>query len=173
MLRILSWSFSTHWSLIISRVSDRSASNSSNGRTLEQAEAEAAVTVASSDSRGVTRPPLSLMDLRDALQVSHRATKVFVIWFFVSLVFVVANLVKTEAKQSHQAQRAKSDTKQLEIEAKICNRYEASRGGGGEGGREGFPPYFCCLLPLCAFSIAKYCAMLCNFPYFFRFPPPC
>ena len=45
------------------------SSSSSSGRTLEQAEAEAAVTVASSDSRGANKPPISLMDLRDALQV--------------------------------------------------------------------------------------------------------
>ena len=48
----------------------RSVGNSNNGRTLEQAEAEAAVTIASSDSRVVSNPPISLMDLRDALQVS-------------------------------------------------------------------------------------------------------
>jgi len=45
------------------------SSSSNSGRTLEQAEAEAAVTVASSDSRVVNKPPISLMDLRDALQV--------------------------------------------------------------------------------------------------------
>lgn len=45
------------------------SSSSNSGRTLEQAEAEAAVTVASSDSRGANKPPISLMDLRDALQV--------------------------------------------------------------------------------------------------------
>ena len=33
-----------------------------------QAEAEAAITRASSDSGGANKPPLSLMDLRDALQ---------------------------------------------------------------------------------------------------------
>lgn len=53
-------------------MSDRSVGSGNNGRTLEQAEAEAAVTVASSDSRVVPRPPISLMDLRDALQVSYR-----------------------------------------------------------------------------------------------------
>ena len=43
---------------------------SNSGRTLEQAEAEGAVTVASSDTRPLgTRPPISLMDLRDSLQV--------------------------------------------------------------------------------------------------------
>lgn len=45
------------------------SSGSNSGRTLEQAEAEAAVTVASADSRGANKPPISLMDLRDALQV--------------------------------------------------------------------------------------------------------
>ena len=45
------------------------SSSSNSGRTLEQAEAEAAVTVATSDSRGPNKPPISLMDLRDALQV--------------------------------------------------------------------------------------------------------
>lgn len=45
------------------------SSSSNSGRTLEQAEAEAAVTVASSDNRGANKPPISLMDLRDALQV--------------------------------------------------------------------------------------------------------
>ena len=53
-------------------MSGRSVGSGNNGRTLEQAEAEAAVTVASSDSRVVPRPPISLMDLRDALQVSYR-----------------------------------------------------------------------------------------------------
>lgn len=47
------------------------SSSSNSGRTLEQAEAEAAVTVASSDSRGANKPPISLMDLRDALQVGR------------------------------------------------------------------------------------------------------
>jgi len=45
------------------------SSSSIGGRTLEQAEAEAAVTVASTDSRGANKPQISLMDLRDALQV--------------------------------------------------------------------------------------------------------
>lgn len=45
------------------------SSSSIGGRTLEQAEAEAAVTVASTDNRGTNKPQISLMDLRDALQV--------------------------------------------------------------------------------------------------------
>lgn len=49
--------------------SNRFVSSNNNGRTLEQAEAEAAVTVACSDNKGLPRPPISLMDLRDALQV--------------------------------------------------------------------------------------------------------
>ena len=69
-----------------------------------------------------------------------------------SLVFVVANLVKTEAKQSHQAQRAKSDTKQLEIEAKICNRCEASWGGGGGGAGRAFRPIF---VASCLFALFR------------------
>ena len=41
-----------------------------SGRTLEQAEAEAAVAVASScDSQSTRQTPISLADLRDALQV--------------------------------------------------------------------------------------------------------
>ena len=53
-------------------------------------------------------------------------------------------------------------------------------GGGGTGGFKPpacrtllsrFPPCIFWLPPLCIFAIAKYCAMLRNFPFFSRFPP--
>ena len=57
----------------------------------------------------------------------------------------------------------------------IRNEYRLLINGGG------FPapctlksrilPYFCWLLPLCAVSIARFCTMLYNFPYFSLFPP--
>jgi len=94
--------------------SERSASNSSNGRTLEQAEAEAAVTVASSDSRGVTRPPLSLMDLRDALQVHQRVIPSHTVYS--------ANVERTLANMCHPSNDELEQNQLHKLEAR--RRYE-------------------------------------------------
>ena len=94
-------------SCMLSHVSGRSIGSGSNGRTLEQAEAEAAVTVASSDSRVVPRPPISLMDLRDALQVSYIGTDAFVVSFKTRL----RRFERTTHNRCHARERHSTDTK--------------------------------------------------------------
>ncbi|XP_044173401.1 transcriptional adapter 1-like [Acropora millepora] len=72
---------------------EKFVSSNNTGRTLEQAEAEAAVTVACSETRGLPRPPISLMDLRDALQVHRRVIPSHTVYS--------ANIERTLANMSH------------------------------------------------------------------------
>ncbi|XP_078384269.1 transcriptional adapter 1-like isoform X2 [Oculina patagonica] len=91
-----------------------SSSSGNSGRTLEQAEAEAAVTVASSDSRGATKPPMSLMDLRDALQVHRRVIPSHTVYS--------ANIERTLADMSHPSHDELEQNQLHKLEAR--RRYE-------------------------------------------------
>ncbi|CAH3023025.1 unnamed protein product [Porites evermanni] len=91
-----------------------SVGNSNNGRTLEQAEAEAAVTIASSDSRVVSNPPISLMDLRDALQVHRRVIPSHTVYS--------ANIERTLANMCHPSNDELEQNQLHKLEAR--RRYE-------------------------------------------------
>ncbi|KAJ7372297.1 Transcriptional adapter 1 [Desmophyllum pertusum] len=89
-------------------------SSGNSGRTLEQAEAEAAVTVASSDSRGATNAPISLMDLRDALQVHRRVIPSHTVYS--------ANIERTLANMCHPSHDELEQNQLHKLEAR--RRYE-------------------------------------------------
>ncbi|RMX49212.1 hypothetical protein pdam_00005849 [Pocillopora damicornis] len=95
-------------------VNGAASSSSNSGRTLEQAEAEAAVTVASSDSTGTAKPPISLMDLRDALQVHRRVIPSHTVYS--------ANIERTLANMCHPGHDELEQNQLHKLEAR--RRYE-------------------------------------------------
>lgn len=95
-------------------INGTASSSNNSGRTLEQAEAEAAVTVASSGSAGTAKPPISLMDLRDALQVHRRVIPSHTVYS--------ANIERTLANMCHPGHDELEQNQLHKLEAR--RRYE-------------------------------------------------
>lgn len=93
---------------------EKSVSNNNTGRTLEQAEAQAAVTVASGDNKIVARPPISLVDLRDALQIHRRVIPSHTVYS--------ANMERTLANMEHPGHDELEQNHLHKLEAR--RRYE-------------------------------------------------
>ncbi|KAK3744831.1 hypothetical protein QZH41_008808 [Actinostola sp. cb2023] len=89
-------------------------SNNSNGRTFEQAAAEAAMVVASTDSQQTRRSPISPYDMRDALQIHRRVLPSHTVY--------AANVERILSKLWHPSKEEMEQSQLHRLEAK--RRYE-------------------------------------------------